>query len=136
MALIENIFTALKEKRMTQKEFSKLSGIPESTISDWKRKGKTPGIDNLLMISRTLGVSLYELLSDGSEDSNDKVGAALFEYFLDDSERLLIDQYRSMASEQKKRVTTYFEKISETSIAASVAVDAATEFTTDTFFKY
>jgi predicted transcriptional regulator len=34
MVISERIFPIMKKPRMTQKEFSKKTGIPESTISD------------------------------------------------------------------------------------------------------
>ena len=47
MSINDNIFKIMKDKGLTQKEFSRLSGIPESTISDWKNHGKIPGADKL-----------------------------------------------------------------------------------------
>lgn len=38
MTISERIFELMKEKNLTQKEFSKRAHIPESTISDWKKK--------------------------------------------------------------------------------------------------
>ena len=34
----DKIFELLKERNMSQKEFSQRTGIAESTISDWKKK--------------------------------------------------------------------------------------------------
>ena len=62
MTIRERIFQIMKEKQMTQKEFAKLAKIPESTISDWKKKGNTPSAEKLIDISTTLGVPVTELL--------------------------------------------------------------------------
>ncbi len=62
MTVSEKIFRLMEEKGMTQKEFSELSGIAESTVSDWKRKRLNPGVDKLPMICKTLGVSADSLL--------------------------------------------------------------------------
>ncbi len=63
MTISENIFKLLNEKGIKQKEFSGKTGISESTISDWKRKGTNPASDKIMIICEVLGVSPYELLS-------------------------------------------------------------------------
>ena len=35
----DRIFELLKEQKMSQKEFAQRTGIAESSISDWKKKG-------------------------------------------------------------------------------------------------
>ncbi|MCR4691479.1 MAG: helix-turn-helix domain-containing protein [Lachnospiraceae bacterium] len=35
---------------MTQKEFSEKTGIPQSTMSSWKSRGQTPGMDKLQLL--------------------------------------------------------------------------------------
>ena len=42
MTISEKIFKILDENRMTQKEFSHRTGIPQSTISDWRKKNTNP----------------------------------------------------------------------------------------------
>ena len=113
MGLNENIFRILSEKNMTQKEFSLLTKIPESTISDWKRKGKTPGTDKLMIISKTLGVSVSELIS-GDVDSKDsaKAESQNEDYILNDDEKKLIEIYRAAAADQRARILEYFTRLS------------------------
>jgi transcriptional regulator with XRE-family HTH domain len=67
MTISERIFELIRERGYTQKEFSKRTGIAESTISDWKKKGTNPVSDKILIICKVLEVSPYFLLS-GSED--------------------------------------------------------------------
>jgi DNA-binding transcriptional regulator YiaG len=44
MTIRDRIFDKLEELNMTQKEFSNRTKIPESTISDWrKKKNKSHG---------------------------------------------------------------------------------------------
>ncbi len=50
MLISERIFELLKEKGITQKEFSELTGISQSTISDWKRKKTNPASDKIMLI--------------------------------------------------------------------------------------
>ena len=60
----DRIFDKLEELKMTQKEFSKRTKIPESTVSDWKKKGNTPKTEKLLDICDILGISIYDLLCE------------------------------------------------------------------------
>ena len=54
MIVNEKIFTLLKERGISQKSLSQMTGIPESTISDWKRKGKTPGADKIVEVCKAV----------------------------------------------------------------------------------
>lgn len=69
MLISERIFTMLNEKGMSQKKFSDLTGISQSTISDWKRKKTNPASDKIMLICHVLDVTPYELLS-GVENTN------------------------------------------------------------------
>ena len=71
MTIRERIFQIMEEKQMTQKEFAKLAKIPESTISDWKKKGNTPSAEKLIGISTALGVPVTELLGVPPVESGD-----------------------------------------------------------------
>ena len=42
MLIRDRIFNKLEELNMTQKEFSKRTGIAESTISDWRKRHTNP----------------------------------------------------------------------------------------------
>ncbi len=133
----ERLFKILEERGITQKELSKKSGISESTICDWKRKGKVPGIDKVLIISRVLGISLYDLISDDANQENEEgtgersgvrsrkrsgevsgktsghpgLSDHPADYVLDDTEKLLIERYRALDDGHKRRALAYFEQI-------------------------
>lgn len=64
MIISERIFEILEEKGISQKSFSEKTGIPQSTISDWKRKKTNPAADKILPICEVLEITPYELLSD------------------------------------------------------------------------
>lgn len=98
MSINERIFDKLKEKGVSQKELSKLTGISQSTISDWKQHNKVPGADKIVAISKALGITVDELLSEeGAYNSEEK---------------LIIDYYRKASLEQKERLLTYLKKLS------------------------
>ena len=55
MTIGERIFNIMEDRDMTQLEFSRLTGIAQSTISDWKRKRTNPASDKILIICEVLG---------------------------------------------------------------------------------
>ncbi len=67
MLISERIYNYLEEKGISQIEFAKRTGISQSTISDWRRKGTNPSADKILIICQVLGISPYELLA-GTEN--------------------------------------------------------------------
>ena len=48
MKISERIFKIMGQKGMNYFEFSKRTGIAQSTISDWKTKGTNPRVDKLM----------------------------------------------------------------------------------------
>ena len=64
MTISERIFKLMEERDITQMDFSKATGIAQSTISDWKRKKTNPSADKILIICKVLKVTPYELLQD------------------------------------------------------------------------
>lgn len=68
MTISQRIFLILKEKKLKQKELAKRTGISESAISDWKKKGTNPAAENISAIADFLEVSL-EYLVTGKEKS-------------------------------------------------------------------
>ena len=49
---------------MSQKEFSIITGIATTTISDWRKKNTNPGSDKILLICAALDVAPWK---DGSK---------------------------------------------------------------------
>ncbi len=64
MIISERIFHILREKGISQKEFSDRTGITQSSISDWKRKKTNPNAEKIMIICDALGISPFELLQD------------------------------------------------------------------------
>ena len=64
MKISERIFKLMEDREVTQMEFSKATGIAQSTISDWKRKKTNPSADKIMIICNVLKVTPYELLQD------------------------------------------------------------------------
>lgn len=70
MIISEYIFELLKEKGLSQKQFAELTGISQSTISDWKNKKTNPAADKILSICTVLGISSEDLLSAGQQETS------------------------------------------------------------------
>lgn len=107
----DRIFELLKERRMSQKSFSQKTGIAESTISDWKKKKTNPVSDKILIISETLGVTPYELLS-GAEHIGSRSKKNVT-YVVDKGTELgsLIETYQSLDMEDQKRLIGYMQAL-------------------------
>ena len=99
----DRIFEKLKEKGMSQKEFSQKTGIAESSISDWKKKHTNPVSDKILIICEVLDISPYELLSGAehigtrSRDNQTYVFAK--------------DTYQQLDYKQQKRLLGYMDAL-------------------------
>lgn len=108
MAIVsENIFRILKEKNMTQSELSKLTGIRESTISDWKNKGINPSSDKIMVICNALEIDPVEILSEDAKRLRTDyvtISTGSKEYFL-------IEAYRNMNAENKSRILGYLDAL-------------------------
>lgn len=54
-----------KEMRLTQKELSKISGVPLRTIENWEQIGVDHAtVGNLKKVARALGCSIGELVGE------------------------------------------------------------------------
>ena len=61
----------LKERKMTQKELHKETGISESSISHYVNGTRVPRGANLLKIARFFGVTTDYILGDGGTDCSE-----------------------------------------------------------------
>ena len=104
MNVSENIFRILKEKHMTQKEFSKRTGIAESTISDWKTKGNIPQSDKIQTICEALEISPYELLWE-KETRRDDADVYIVDKTTDEGR--IISIVRNMDDRSVQRILGY-----------------------------
>jgi len=105
----EHLITMIRSSGMTQKDFSERTGIPQSTISDWKGKKLNPSSDKILPICDVLGVSPYEVLAAGRKGK--KYNPDRIEIRTDSEEYALLELYRSLPARQKERVVGYIQAI-------------------------
>lgn len=94
---------------MTQKEFAKRTGIPETTISDWKKKKTNPTSEKILIICKVLDVTPEWLLS-GIEVNGTRSNPQ--EWFAVDASTdagILLTAFNSFDSKEQARLLGYVE---------------------------
>lgn len=107
----DRIFEILKQKKMSQKEFSQKTGIAESTISDWKKKRTNSVGDKILIICEALDVTPYDLLS-GAEHKDGRSGESNT-YIIDKETDLgiLVESYQELYYDRKRRLMGYMDAL-------------------------
>ena len=99
-----------KANGMTQKEFSEETGISQSTISDWKRKGTNPSADKILKICEVLKVTPYELLGENETErnaGNPEMSAG------NETEKIILEGFRNLSDRKKERILGYLAALQE-----------------------
>ena len=116
MIISERIFKILKEKNMSQNAFAKQVGLASSTISDWKTKKTNPSADKIMDICIVLGVTPEQLLTGKGVDKDyiehDR-GKADAELTISKEDICIIEDIRSLKSEQRKRLMKYIEALKQ-----------------------
>ncbi len=112
MKIHEKIFKRIKELGMTQKEFSEKTGIPQSTISDWKGKNLNPAVDKIMIICSVLDMTPNELLSSSAD--RDKYNAPHTLIIEKDSmEYDIVNNFRQLKEDQKLRLLGYMNALKD-----------------------
>ena len=114
MIISERIYNYIAERGMSQIEFSKRTGISQSTISDWRRKGTNPSSDKLMVICDVLEVSPLELLTGVNaalEDGSDNTDYIVLNK--SSGEYQLIETYRQLNADARKRVEGYMAALKD-----------------------
>jgi transcriptional regulator with XRE-family HTH domain len=110
MTISERIFKLMEEREITQMDFSKATGIAQSTISDWKRKKTNPSADKIMIICKALNVTPYELLQDTVQSVEELdyrvVTKGTKEYDL-------LNEMESLNKSQKERLLGYIEALKQ-----------------------
>ena len=88
MTISERIFERLRQLFLSQKEFAELTGIKQSTVSEWKKNKTNPSSDKILDICRVLDVSPEWLIADHSMDAQ-TVPDGVMKVSIADAARLL-----------------------------------------------
>ncbi|MBQ1721445.1 MAG: helix-turn-helix transcriptional regulator [Lachnospiraceae bacterium] len=110
MITSERIFKLMEERGMTQIEFSRRTGISQSTISDWKRKKTNPAADKIMVICEVLNVSPYDILQD---TAGHKSNADYRVVSSGTSDYDLLVEIDSLDSKQKERLMGYVSALKD-----------------------
>ena len=111
MLIRDRIFNRMEELGLTQKEFSKRTGIAESTVSDWRKKKTNPTAEKIMMICKVLDVTPEWLLS-GIEAQGERGNPQ--KWFAIDSGTdvgKLVSAYSSMNESMQSRLLGYAEAL-------------------------
>ena len=97
---------------MSQIEFSRKTGISQSTISDWKRKKTNPAADKIMLICETLNVTPYELLQDTyASKASEKQDYVIISEGNENYELLV--EIDSLDRHRKERLKGYLKSLTE-----------------------
>lgn len=112
MLIRDRIFSKLEEKGMTQKSFSEKTGIPQSTISDWRKKKTNPTAEKIMIICKVLDVTPEWLLS-GIEPQGERGNPRkLFAVDAETDAGQLLISFNSMDAGMQERILGYAEALS------------------------
>ena len=111
MLISERIFEKLTEKGMTQKEFSYRTGIRETTISEWKKRGTNPSADKIMIICNVLGVTPEWLLSGTEVKKGRQRNVDWYVIDRNSDMGILIGKISDMSEEQKSHVMKYVARM-------------------------
>lgn len=117
MLISERIYKYMEEKKISQLEFAKRTGISQSTVSDWRRKGTNPSADKIMIICEVLGVTPYDLLL-GTENRKMKEYMPYkdVDYVIvnkDSKEYVLLETYQRMDHSMQKRLESYMKALKD-----------------------
>ena len=114
---INRLKSIMSERKITQSELSKRTGIRQSSISDWLNGCYEPKQDKIYLIAQALGVSPSWLLGYDETTSNQTDGyyvdpetAEFAEYLRTRPEaRLLFSASRGISKEDMEKAVEYIE---------------------------
>lgn len=114
---INRLKNIMSERKITQSELSKRTGIRQSSISDWLNGRYEPKQDKIYLIAQALGVSPSWLLGYDETPSNQTDGyyvdpetAEFAEYLRTRPEaRLLFSASRGISKEDMEKAVEYIE---------------------------
>lgn len=105
MIISERIFYVMEQKKMTQLELSRRTGIATSNISDWKKKKTNPNADCLVSICDSLDITPEQLLTGKGIDPECEVTE--IDYEVTRSDIQLLKQIHSLGDKQYQRLIDY-----------------------------
>ena len=113
MTISEKIFEILDTKGISQKELSVATNIPQSTISDWRKKKTNPASDKILVICDFLDITPYQLLSNVKEEGT-RTNKMSYRIVVEGTEEdQLIEAYEKLDTKARARLIGYMEALKD-----------------------
>lgn len=113
MTVGQRIFFLLKEKKMTQVEFSRRTGIATTTISDWRKRNTNPGSEKIMQICAALDVTPSFLLSGVCEDSERGKNTDYMVIPRGTDERLLLELFSDLPWPERAHLLEYAARLKQ-----------------------
>lgn len=111
MTISDKIFEILDTKGISQKELSIATNIPQSTISDWRKKKTNPASDKILVICDFLDITPYQLLSNVKEEGT-RTNKMSYRIVVEGTEEdQLIEAYEGLDAKARARLLGYLEAL-------------------------
>ena len=98
--ILSSISNYREARGWTEYQLAEKSGLPQSTISSWYRKGMIPTIPSLEKICSAFGITLSQLFAEGEEAVT-----------LTESQRRLLEAWSRLNEEQQEAVFRLIEKM-------------------------
>ena len=111
MTIRDRIFARISELDITQKEFAKRTGIPETTVSDWKKKKTNPTAEKILIICKVLDVTPEWLLSGVEMHGTRSNPASIIAVDVRTEAGQLLETYNSCDAAMQARILGYAQAI-------------------------
>ena len=107
--ICKRIFFFIDQQHLSQRDFSRLTGISYNTISDWKRKDSNPSADKIITICRVLKVTPEEILVG---DPNSSLNLLVESDWTSGFEEIrLVEYFRRLSPAQRKLLWSNLELI-------------------------
>ncbi|MBQ6967981.1 MAG: helix-turn-helix transcriptional regulator [Lachnospiraceae bacterium] len=111
MTVRDRIFDKLDNMGMTQKEFSEKTGIPQTTISDWRKKRTNPAAEKIMVICKVLNVTPEWLLSGVEQEQTRSNPAEWYAIDANTESGRIITAFNSMDKSLQQRLLGYAEAL-------------------------
>ena len=113
MTVRDRIFDKLDKMNMTQKEFSERTGIPQTTISDWRKKHTNPAAEKIMVICKVLNVTPEWLLSGVQQEQTRSKPMEWYAIDADTDSGRIITAFNSMDTNLQQRLLGYAEALAD-----------------------
>ena len=84
----------------TEYQLAERSGLPQSTISSWYKKGMTPSVPSLEKICDAFGLTLSQFFADGED-----------RLALTADQRSMLDKWNCLSPGQQKALLTFMDSM-------------------------